>query len=95
MQKFGVLIQVSKWIDLEIKKEFEFEIQPHITYNTNQTSRDFIQSSTVHSETLFWDLEGAATLTAIANSRTHLTMAKWSLDGGNGENPRFRKLLLP
>jgi hypothetical protein len=28
MQKFGVLIQVSKWIDLKIRNEFEFEIQP-------------------------------------------------------------------
>jgi hypothetical protein len=40
MQKFGVLIQVSKWINLKIRNEFEFEIPPHTTYNT------------VHSETL-------------------------------------------
>jgi hypothetical protein len=45
LQKFGVLIQVSKWIDLKIRNEFEFEIQTKLAY-------DFIQASTVHSEIL-------------------------------------------
>jgi hypothetical protein len=42
MQKFGVLIQVLKQIDLKIINEFEFK--PHSTYNTNQTSAGFHSS---------------------------------------------------
>jgi hypothetical protein len=41
------------------------------------------------------DLEGVVTLTGTMNSRTFLTMATQSLDGENGENSHFPKLLLP
>jgi hypothetical protein len=53
MQEFWVTTQVSKdmvWIE---EKSLNLKIKPHNIYNTNQTHKDFIQASEIHSELLF------------------------------------------
>jgi hypothetical protein len=53
MQEFQITAQVSNDVVWTKEKSLNLKFKPHNIYNTNQTCKDFIQASGIHSEWLF------------------------------------------